>query len=175
IGQNRNCRIYYLVNEDTQQMRQFERLMSRRIEALLVEGRCSRSDDLVKFAKTTESKLARDLSFNLESTQLTDMWKSAAEKDVDKNIEMVDETELEARINQAFKDLTNETKKLCGVPDEPIQETLEQPNNNILQLPINKKDSSHNDNESIEFDLFNFEEFIVVDEVKKKRRKGKKA
>src|SRR5699024_6038971 len=75
IGQNRNCRIYYLVNEETQQMRQFERLMSRRIEALLVEGRCSRSDDLVKFAKSTESKLARDLSLNLESTQLTDMWK----------------------------------------------------------------------------------------------------
>src|SRR5699024_4163840 len=109
IGQNRNCRIYYLINEETQQMRQFERLMGRRIEALLVEGRVQRNDELVKFAKTTESKLARDLSYSLETTQLAEMWKSTAEKDVDQNIEMVDEAELKVRISQAFADLTAET------------------------------------------------------------------
>lgn len=81
IGQSKNCRIYYLVNQDTQQMAQFERLMTRRIEALLVEGRIERSSPLVQFAKENESKLARDLSYSLEATDLEKTWITAAEKD----------------------------------------------------------------------------------------------
>lgn len=161
IGQSRNCRIYYLVNQDTQQMAQFERLMTRRIEALLVEGRIERSSSLVQFAKQNESKLARDLSHSLEASELEENWITAAEKDIDQNIEMVDENELGERIQHAFKVLTDETRRLCGIPEGF--------DSNIIEFP-NKANDEIVQNSSV--DLFNYQDFIVIDEVKVKKKRN---
>lgn len=163
IGQSRNCRIYYLVNQDTQQMAQFERLMTRRIEALLVEGRIERSSPLVQFAKENESKLARDLSHSLEASELEKTWITAAEKDIDQSVELVDENELAERIQNAFKVLTDETKKLCGV-------SIEEKTSNIIEFP--KKVESKVEQDDIAMDLFNYQDFIVVEEVKVKKKRN---
>lgn len=163
IGQNRNVRIYYLINEETQQMKQFERLMTRRIEALLVEGRINRSDPLVQFAQENESKLARDLSYSLEASELEEKWKTTAEKDIDQDIEMVDEAELQERITEAFRVLTAETKRLCGVPEEP-----EKPSN-VVQLPTQKEETGTFE----QLDLFNLPDYIEVEKVKTRNRRTK--
>ncbi len=162
IGQNRNSRIYFLVNQNTQQMAQFERLMTRRIEALLVEGRINRSDELAKFAKNNNSKLARDLSYSLEVSELEKKWITAAEKDVDQNIEMVDESELKERISEAFSRLTAETKRLCGVL---VEEPQEKPNTKVVDdIQTNSVD---------QLDLFSFTDIIRAEVIPIKKKKGK--
>ena len=165
IGQNRNVKIYYLVNENTTQMTQFQRLMTRRIEALLVEGRISRSDELAKFAEENESKLARDLSFSLEASELEEKWKTAAEKDVDQNIEMIDEKELQQKIKQAFKKLTNETKRLCGVPIEERK---------VIEFPNQKQETQETPKEPVQMDIFSLPEYLEAEIIPlKKKKKGK--
>src|SRR5699024_6656009 len=104
------------------------------------------------------------LSFNLEASELNDMWRTAAEKDVDQNIEMVDESELQEKITERFKILTEETKRLCNVPIE-----VDKPSN-IVKLPEKEKKVINNDEKFDEIDLFNFDDFIVIDEVKVKKR-----
>lgn len=167
IGQNRNAKIYYLINQDTQQMVQFERLMTRRIEALLVEGRINRSDPLVKFAQENESKLARDLSYSLEASELEEKWKTTAEKDIDQDIEMVDENELKDRIAKAFSLLTNETKRLCGVPLGV--EKAQEEKSNVIELPRREKLVD----EAKQLDLFDLPEFLSVEVIPLKKKETK--
>lgn len=120
LGQNLHCEVLYLVNDGTQQMAQFQRLMSRRVSALLVEGAIERSDDLVKYADISVSELTNDLSRMLESSEITSAWEKTAEKDIDTGLEMVSEDELQEKITESFARLTEETKKLCGYV-EPVE------------------------------------------------------
>lgn len=117
IGQTKECTVRYFVNKDTHQMKQFAHLMKKRISALLVEGRIERSDKIAEFGKDNESALTRDLASSLSAAELTETWKSAAEKDMNENLQLVSEEEYPKAIAQAFKVLTQETKRLCGVPD----------------------------------------------------------
>jgi len=127
IGQHRECRVKFYVADGTQQKAQFQRLMTRRINALIVEGRIERSDALARYAQDEGSSLTRDLASCLSATELTNTWKSAAEKDIDQNIVMVTEKEYQKAIDEAFKRLTTETKRLCGLVDmdaEPLLKDL---------------------------------------------------
>lgn len=117
IGQTKECTVRFYVAKNTHQMKQFEHLMKKRIAALLVEGRIERSDKIAKFATDNESGLTRDLANNLSAAELTETWKSAAEKDIDEKLNVVSEEDYPAAINEAFKILTAETKRLCGVSD----------------------------------------------------------
>ena len=114
LGQNRHCEVLYLVNDKTQQMAQFQRIMSRRVSALLVEGAIERSDDLAKYAEHTVDGLTKDLSKMLESSDLASAWEQVAQKDMDNNLEMVTEDEFQRKITDAFEKLTKDTKVLCG-------------------------------------------------------------
>lgn len=162
LGQSKECRVYFLVNGRTQQFNQFRRLMSRRINAMLVEGRIERSDSLAKFAQDDMSNLARDLSQSLAASDLADKWKLAAEKDVDQELELVEESELKERIKEAFARLTAETKRLCGVPDTPKTGEPEVVDTSITE-PFQM-------NEGGQIDLFDYMEQFTIETVKVKRR-----
>lgn len=114
LGQHRNCKVFYYVCEKTSQMNQFERLMSRRVAAMIVEGRIERSDDLAKYADTSTNGSVSDLSKTLSSVELTNAWVSAAEKDIDSDLEIVSEEEFQSKVQEAFERLTKETIKLSG-------------------------------------------------------------
>jgi hypothetical protein len=151
-------------------MAQFQRLMSRRINALLVEGRIDRSDSLAKFVQDDMSSLTRDLSKCLAEVDLANKWKSVAEKDVDQNLELVEESQFAQRIKEAFASLTAETKRLCGVP-------LEGPKPEIMEdLPIEKPVLRLVPKPSVQLDqvdLFDYMEMITVEKlVPKKAKKG---
>ncbi|MEQ2529066.1 helicase-related protein [Bacillaceae bacterium CLA-AA-H227] len=122
LGQHLHCEVLYLINEKTQQMAQFQRLMSRRVAALLVEGAIERSDDLAKYADLSAGSLTNDLSKMLESSEIANAWEQAAQKDIDSKLEMVSEEEFQQKIAEAFAKLTQETKMLCGYV-EPVKDT----------------------------------------------------
>lgn len=125
LGQHLHCEVLYLVNDGTQQMSQFQRLMSRRVSALLVEGAIERSDDLAKYADISISELTNDLSKMLESSEIVTAWQRTAEKDIDAGLEMVSEEELQDKIDEAFAKLTEETKQLCGYVEPDKEDTIE--------------------------------------------------
>lgn len=118
LGQHRVCKVFYYVAEKTNQMIQFQRLMSRRVAAMIVEGRIERSDDLVKYADTSSVGMVADLSKTLSSIELTNAWSQAASRDIDANIELVSESEFHARLSEAFKTLTAKTIEMCGYVSE---------------------------------------------------------
>ncbi len=107
ISQHRECRVYFFVAKQTKQMAQFQRLMSRRVSAMIVEGRIERSDDLAKYADDGNN-LTRKLADSIAA------WEKAAAKDVSDDIVMVEEDEFQEAIEKAFERLTRQTIKLCG-------------------------------------------------------------
>ncbi|KQN96852.1 helicase-related protein [Paenibacillus sp. Leaf72] len=168
IGQSLECRVRYYVSEKTQQMAQFQRLMRRRIQALLVEGRIERSDNLAQYANDDSSNLTRDLAGSFSATELTETWKTAAEKDMDANLKIVNEEDYENAIKEAFVRLTAETKRLCGVTD------LVQFDGNLVTTEVVPLDTteivqSGPLSESVgELDLFSFN--LTVNTIKTKLR-----
>ncbi|WP_026701708.1 helicase-related protein [Salibacterium aidingense] len=127
IGASKKCKVIYLVNNGTQQMSQFKRLMSRRISAMITEGRIERSDSLAQYADAGAGQLTNDLSKELASSDLTAAWEDLAQKDIDDNIEIVKEDEFKDAITKAFEKLTAETKELCGIDtNEAVKEWIEE-------------------------------------------------
>lgn len=118
LGQHRTAKVFYYVAEKTNQMVQFQRLMSRRVAAMIVEGRIERSDELAKYADTSSTGVVADLSKTLSSIELVNAWKSAAEKDIDADLELVSESEFKQRVSEAFTRLTAETLAICGYQPE---------------------------------------------------------
>lgn len=114
LGQPKRCKVFYYVADKTTQLVQFQRLMSKRVAAMIVEGRIERSDSLAKYADTSSSGMVADLSKTLSSVELTNAWVSASEKDLDKDLELVSEEEFQLRIKEAFQRLTAETIKISG-------------------------------------------------------------
>lgn len=120
LGQHKRCKVYYFVTDQTTQMIQFQRLMSRRVAAMIVEGRIERSDALAKYAAVKSDSLTADLTKTLESTELAKAWREAASKDMDQSIELVSEEAFQQRITEAFEALTAETIRISGyVAPEP--------------------------------------------------------
>lgn len=114
LGQPKVCKVIYYIADKTTQLVQFQRLMSRRVAAMIVEGRIERSDALVKYADTTSTGMVADLSKTLSSVELTNAWVSASEKDLDQNLELVTEEEFQSRIKEAFQRLTAKTLEISG-------------------------------------------------------------
>lgn len=125
LGQYKKCKVFYLVSDKTQEMIQFKRLMSRRVSAMITEGRIERSDSLVQYADAGASQLTNDLSKQLDSAELSSAWESMAKKDIDKDLKIVSESEFQQAIDEAFAELTAKTKELCGVDEETAEEMVE--------------------------------------------------
>lgn len=173
LGQHKLCKVLFFVADKTNQMVQFQRLMSRRVAAMIVEGRIERSSSLAKYADTSSSSMVADLSKTLSSVELTNAWKSAAAKDVDANLEIVSEKEFKTRVEQAFKELTAKTLELSGF--QPTEED---------NFDWDAFDEALNELDKVEQAFLQFEAMIAEktkepvklpnNEIEEKRKKRKK-
>ncbi|MDP4087238.1 MAG: helicase-related protein [Bacillota bacterium] len=159
LGQHKHCEVLYLINDKTQQMAQFQRLMSRRVAALLVEGAIERSDELAKYADTAASSLTNDLSKMLESSEIANAWEQAAQKDLDSNLELVSEEEFQQKITEAFTKLTQETKNLCGYV-EPVKEESSE---DELDTLFNSVNDDLLDDIFADFDTFTADDYAAIE------------
>lgn len=125
IGQERECRIYYLIADGTQQVSQFEMCMTKRAHALLAEGRLDRSE-LARYS--SGASLAADLAQCLAGEDLAEKWRELAAKDV--AVATVSEASFAQSVAEARKRLVEETLRLCGVlksPAPPAEEETFRP------------------------------------------------
>ncbi|AEG14544.1 DEAD-like helicase [Desulfofundulus kuznetsovii DSM 6115] len=125
IGQTRECRVYYLVYESTQQAAQFEYCMIKRAHAMLAEGRLDRSE-LAKFGRDLTSSLAADIAGCLAGEEVAEKWKELAERDLDEKLELVEESKFLEILSKTQKKLARRTLELCGLPVDEIEETEEE-------------------------------------------------
>lgn len=161
LGQHLHCEVLYLINAKTQQMAQFQRLMSRRVAALLVEGAIERSDDLAKYADVSAGALTNDLSKMLESSEIANAWEQAAKKDIDSNLEMVSEEEFQQKITEAFKKLTQETKNLCGYVESVKENSVD----DELETLFNSVDDFELDEIFATFDKITDDDFAAIEAI----------
>lgn len=124
IGQVRECRVYYMVYEGTQQAAQFESCMIKRAHAMLAEGRLDRSE-LAAFGRDSRSTLASDLADCLAGEEAVRKWEELAKKDLDETLEMVEESKFQEVLAKTKKKLARETLELCGLPADEIEDTIE--------------------------------------------------
>ncbi|MCM3240718.1 hypothetical protein M3589_23980 [Heyndrickxia oleronia] len=176
LGQHLHCEVLYLVNDKTQQMAQFQRLMSRRVSALLVEGAIERSDALAKYADTSSSSLTNDLSKMLESSEIANAWEQAAQKDLDSNLELVSEEEFQQKITEAFAKLTQETKNLCGYIEPVVEDNI----TDDLEALFDSVSDELIDDIFANFDTFTEDDYAAIEaievmETKKKEKIESKA
>jgi hypothetical protein len=116
IGQHRECRVYFPILNETQQVAQFENIMTKRAHSLMVEGRLDRSE-LAKFGRDAHNSMASDLASCLANANLANQWQELAQKDIDKDLEVVSESHFERKVAEAIKKLHLETMNLCGVTE----------------------------------------------------------
>lgn len=125
IGQTRECRVYYMIADGTQQVSQFQSCMLKRAHAMIAEGRLDRSE-LASYGRDTTSALAADLAECLADKNLGTKWTELAVKDLD--IETIPEDEFQDVLRKTQKSLANETLRLCGIQeDEDDEEEIEIP------------------------------------------------
>lgn len=124
IGQNRECRVYYLVYNGTQQMAQFLKVMAGRGHAMMAEGKLDKSE-LSRFSIDSQSALAADLAQCIATEEVADAWKELAKRDV-ADIRMVAEAEFAQVLKEEMKRLTDETRRLCGVLVEAAENEAEE-------------------------------------------------
>lgn len=119
IGQTRECRVYYLVADGTQQMAQFEVCLEKRANALLTEGRLDKSE-LSRYLAKKRAMLAADLAHCIADEEIGAKWTDLAVKDIE-DVEMVEEARFHEVLQAANERLANETLRLCGLAEEEIE------------------------------------------------------
>ncbi|MGB9846821.1 MAG: helicase-related protein, partial [Desulfotomaculales bacterium] len=119
IGQTRECRIYYLVADGTQQLAQFEVCMEKRANALLTEGRLDRSE-LSRYVRKKQAMIAADIAECIASEDIGTLWTELAAKDIE-DVETVEEDRFREVLRAANERLANETLRLCGIAEEEIE------------------------------------------------------
>lgn len=183
LGQHRVSKVIYYIADKTTQMIQFQRLMSRRVAAMIVEGRIERSNELAKYADTSTNGAVSDLSKTLSSVELTNAWVSAAEKDIDADLELITEEEFQSKVGEAFARLTNETLQLCGYQkqedsisldfdmealDKAYEEllALEKAYNSLTLKSQENKVTKNDENSVIQFAEFKMKKDVVIESEK---------
>ncbi len=134
IGQTRECRIYYMVYQHTQQAAQFESCMLKRAHAMLTEGKLDRSE-LARFGRDMNSSLAVDIANCLVGNEAVEKWEELAKKDMDENLEMVEESRFMDVLSKAQKRLAKETIRLCGLPEDILEEDEDYGEEDEIQQP----------------------------------------
>jgi hypothetical protein len=112
IGQDRECRVYYVAYNGTTQMKMFQHIMRARGHALLVEGRIDKSA-LAEYSRDGQSSLASDLASCFAGAAVAKAWTDLAESEL-AGIEMYEESEFKAVLAQRMRDLADQTIRLCG-------------------------------------------------------------
>lgn len=106
-------------------MAQFLNVMTKRSHAMMAEGRLDRSE-LAKYCKDAHNTMATDLAKCLVAAEVADRWTELARKDIDPNLKLVDEKVFKTELDKAMKELTDETRRLCGVVVDSVP-TLQKP------------------------------------------------
>lgn len=125
IGQTRECRVYYLVADGTQQVSQMEVCLEKRAHAMLAEGRLDKAE-MSRYVQGTRMSLAADIAQCIASEDIGLRWTDLAVKDLDQ-VEMVDEARFREVLRQAHERLANETLRLCGLAAEEDAEAVVEP------------------------------------------------
>ncbi|MFF0828855.1 helicase-related protein [Brevibacillus sp. NPDC003359] len=112
IGQDRVCRVYYLVYDLSQQLNQFMTIMAKRGHAMLAEGRIDRSE-LAQYSRDASSAMAGDIADSLDGTSVAAMWKQLAAKDIDEGLELVNENDFKTILRNRMKELAEITLSRC--------------------------------------------------------------
>lgn len=123
IGQDLECRVYYAVYNGTTQVAQFKRLMTKRSHALLAEGRLDKSE-LKNYCDDTRNKMALDIAECLATTGLAQKWVALSKKDIDKNLQIVSQTNFKQAQKTIMQELGKETLRLCGLSEDEIKVKL---------------------------------------------------
>jgi superfamily II DNA or RNA helicase len=147
IGQEKECRIYYLTYNGTQQAKQFMRIMLARAHALLTEGRLDKSA-LAQFGRDEQSALANDLASCFAGSDVVDAWNKLSAKELE-GLELVAQAEFKEVLATRMKQLANETRRLCGLP--PVHDDVE-------ELPAEEPAVLTQNDDSNVSDLFDFME-----------------
>jgi hypothetical protein len=157
IGQHRECRIYFPILNETQQVAQFQNLMTKRAHALIVEGRLDRSE-LSQFGRDAHNSMAADLAGCLADTNLANKWQELAVKDIDKDLKIVSEADFKLVVAEAMKKLQSETMNLCGVTEAERQAFIQSMQKvsavNIKPEPVKTIEAKDN---LIQIDLFSLD------------------
>jgi hypothetical protein len=119
IGQTKECRVYYMVADGTQQLSQFEVCLEKRANALMTEGRLDKSE-LSRYISKKRSMLATDLAQCIADEEIGIKWADLAAKDIE-DVEMVEEARFHEVLRVANDRLANETLRLCGLAEEEIE------------------------------------------------------
>jgi hypothetical protein len=117
--QFRECRNYYMVALETQQMAQFKTCLEKRAHAMITEGRLEKSE-LPNYISGSRMHLASDLAHCIAEEDIGLKWTDLAGKDIE-DVETYDEAEFKEALQKAQKKLASETLRLCGVDEEEIE------------------------------------------------------
>ncbi|WP_084568085.1 helicase-related protein [Brevibacillus panacihumi] len=169
IGQERECRVFYLVYNGTQQMAQFLRIMSARGHAMMVEGRLDKSA-LAQYSRDSQSALASDLANCFAGSDVADAWTKLAAKDIE-GVELVKESDFKTVLQNRMKSMANETRRLCGLP--PVDDTVSDEDSKVIDLQEARgrrsKHKPENQAQSEQLDLFELYDIKVLQIQPKKR------
>lgn len=153
-------------------MAQFLKIMAARGHAMMVEGRLDKSE-LAQYSRDSQSALASDLANCFVSSDVAQVWTELAKKDLE-DVEMVAESEFKKVIEQRMKALSNETRRLCGLP--PIGDAEEDIENErgIDLFTANDTDTSvNNDLPMGQLNIFDIELKVVDMSQYKSKRKSR--
>lgn len=114
IGAYRECRVFYMVYNGTNQMAQFLRVMKKRGHAMMTEGRIDRTE-LSQYCLDAQNNMAADVASCLADAGVAEKWTELARKEIDRNVRLVDEKDYKAELDKAMRELVQETLRLCGV------------------------------------------------------------
>lgn len=150
-------------------MAQFLRIMAARGHALLVEGRLDRSE-LAAYARDQQSSLASDLANCFAGSEVADAWTALAAKDLE-NVEMIAESEFKETLSLRMKQLSIETRRLCG-----LSVILENNNESVVvnvieQQPIDL--FTYNETSEVNDELWEQNMLKIVELKNYKKKKGK--
>lgn len=120
--QFRECRNYYMVALDTQQMSQFKTCLEKRAHAMITEGRLEKSE-LPNYIAGSRMHLASDLAHCIADESIGLKWSDLAGRDIE-DVETYDEAEFKEALQKAQRKLANETLRLCGIEEEEIETVI---------------------------------------------------
>lgn len=126
--QSRECRNYYMVALETQQMAQFKVCLEKRAHAMMTEGRLEKSE-LPNYISGSRMHLASDLAHCIADEDIGLKWSDLAGKDIE-DVETCDEAGFKEMLRKTQENLCKETMRLCGV--EKIEKTK-------TEKPVHKK------------------------------------
>lgn len=118
VGQTRECRVYHLVYDESQEMKQFMHLVHLRAHALMTEGRVDKSQ-MASFVTDEQAVLSNDIASCIAQSGIADTWKTLAAKELE-GVELVAEKDIQQQMRVRMRELGNETRRLCGLP--PLDE-----------------------------------------------------